>query len=133
MKRHGEGGFTLIELVLTAVILSVTFLSIYSLFDTLRIVNRRADNLTVATQVAQQQLELYRNIPYNALATGTTDIASALAPYPSLGPGRTGSVVVSQTDARGLKRIDISVDYTDRALTKRVRVSTQVALNGMNR
>lgn len=133
MQRQEESGFTLIELVITAVLMSITFLSIYSLFDTLRVVNARANNLTLATQVAQKQLELRRNIPYNALDTGTTDISSALTPYPSLGPGRTGSIEVTETDTRGLKRVNVNIDYTDRGLTKRIRLSTYVARNGMNR
>ncbi len=133
MRRNGESGFTLIELVMTAVLMSITFLAIYSLFDTLRIVNRRADNLTVATEVAQQQLELYRNKPYSTLAVGTTDIASSLAPYPSLGPDRKGNVTVASVDGRGLKRVDINLDYSDRGIVKKVRLTTLVAQNGLNR
>jgi len=133
MKLGGEGGFTLIELIVTMVVLSGIFLAIFSLFDTLHGVNARANNLTVATEVAQREMELYRNIPYNTINVGTTDVTSALSSYTSLGSTRSASVVVTQVDARGLKQVEVTVNYYDHAIPRKVVLDTLVAQNGMNK
>lgn len=133
MTRRGEGGFTLIELILTCVVLTTTILAIFGLLSTLRIINARADNLTVAVEAAQLQLENYRNLPYSAIAVGTQNTTSQLASFTKLGSTRSSSVTVSLSDARGLKRVDVVVNYADRGATKKVNLSTLVALNGIDR
>jgi prepilin-type N-terminal cleavage/methylation domain-containing protein len=131
--QRGESGFTLIELVITSVVLSITFLAVFTLFGVLRTVNARANNLTVATEVAQLQIENYRNLPYSAISVGTTNTTSALANYPQLGASRSSSVAVSLNDARGLKKIDVTINYSDAGRAKQLVLSTLIALNGIDR
>ena len=133
MKLGAEDGFTIIELVVTMVVLSITFMSVFSLFDTLHGINSRADHLAVATEVAQREMELYRNIPYNTIAVGTTDVTSALSSYPTLGSTRSASVAVTQVDARGLKQVEVTVNYYDHAIPRKVVLDTLVAQNGINK
>jgi prepilin-type N-terminal cleavage/methylation domain-containing protein len=133
MTVRTEGGFTLIELVVTMVVLSTIFLSIFGLFDTLHGINARANNLATATQVAQREMELIRNQPYNQITTGTKNVTADLSPYPSLGASRSAAVVVSQADSRGLKQVDITIRYYDGAIARRVDVSTLVAQNGIDK
>lgn len=133
MTHKSEGGFTLIELVVTSVVLSTMFLAILGLFGTLRDINARANNLTIATEAAQQQLESFRNLPYGSVTVGTLDTTSQLATYPMLGTARSSSSAVTLVDSRGLKQLEISLTYFDRGIQKQLQVSTLIALNGINR
>jgi len=109
------------------------FLAILGLFGTLRDINARANNLTIATEAAQQQLESFRNLPYGSVAIGTQNTTSQLAAYPMLGSSRSSSSIVTLVDNRGLKQLDISLTYYDRGIQKNLQVSTLIALSGINR
>lgn len=100
--------------------------------DSIKAINFAANNLTIATEAAQQQLELYRNTPYNQIAVGTQNISSSLNAYPSLKNPRTATATVTQVDPNGIKQIDIAISYTGAGGAKRVQVSTQVANKGLN-
>lgn len=133
MTHNSEGGFTLIELVVTSVVLSTMFLAILGLFGTLRDINARANNLTIASEAAQQQLETFRNLPFSSIPSGTQNTTSQLASYPMLGATRSSSSTVTLVDNRGLKQLDISLTYYDRGIQKQLQVSTLIALSGINR
>jgi len=133
MTHTKEGGFTLIELVVTTVVLSTMFLAILGLFGTLRDINARANNLTIATEAAQQQLESFRNLPYGSITVGTQNTTSQLASYPMLGAARSSSSVVTLADNRGLKKLVITLTYYDGRIQKQLQVSTLIAMSGINR
>ena len=133
LPRQNERGFTLIEVVVTAVFCGIVVLAIDQMFVSLRQVNREADQYTTATEVAQQLLEQYRNLPYSAINTGTTDVtSSALSPYPSLKSPRSATVTVTQIDPNGLKQLDVALSYTDRTGTKNVQFETVISNKGIN-
>lgn len=133
MAQKSESGFTLIELVITSVVLSTMVLAILGLFGTLRDINARANNLTIATEAAQQQLELFRNLPYGSIAVGTQNTTPQLATYPMLGAARSSSSEVTLVDNRGLKKLVINLTYYDRGIQKRLQLATLIALSGINR
>jgi prepilin-type N-terminal cleavage/methylation domain-containing protein len=128
-----QRGFTLIEVVVTAAFVGIVVLAIDQMFVALRQVNREADQYTIATEVAQQLVEQYRNLPYTAISTGTTDVtSSALSSYPSLKSPRSATITVTQVDPNGLKQLDVAVSYTDRTGTKNVQFETVVSNKGIN-
>lgn len=113
--------------------MTIFFTSIGSLFNTLHTLSGRANNLIIATQVAQQQLETYRNTPYNNIALGTVDYSSLLDQYKTMGSPKSVTVTTTQKDPNGLKQVDVTVQYHDHKLAKTIAVSTLIALNGINR
>jgi prepilin-type N-terminal cleavage/methylation domain-containing protein len=133
VKRQGQAGFTLLELIITASVAAIIVIVVIEGFISVEQINRNARNLTIATQLAQQQMEQVRNTPYNNIATGTSDISSILSPYPSLENPRTATQTVTVLDASGLKQVDIAISYTIYRRTKHVQVSTQVASVGINK
>lgn len=133
MKRSHQAGFTFLELIITTSIIGIVVVIVIEGFIGIGQINRNARNLTIATQLAQQQMEQVRNTPYNNIAAGTTDISSILGPYPSLENPRSATQTVSVIDANGLKQVDIAISYTVFNRTKHVQLSTQVASVGINR
>lgn len=133
MNHTDESGFTLIEVMLASAIMAIVFIAIAGVFNTLHQVNARANTLTITTQLAQQQLEKYRNTPYTSIPVGTTDISSILTPFSNIGSPRSATITVVQTDPNGLKSVDIKINYTDHKYPKVVEVTTLMALNGQNK
>lgn len=132
MHTRQESGFTLIEFIVASTLLAVIVIAVAVTLDNVKAINFSANNLTIATEAAQQQLELYRNTPYNQIAVGAQDISSSLSAYPSLKSPRSASATVTQVNPDGIKQIDIAITYTGAGGTKRVQVSTQVASKGLN-
>jgi type II secretory pathway pseudopilin PulG len=134
MSDHKNRGFTIIELVVTIAFMGIVIVSLMELFTALRQTNRAANNYTIATQVAQQIVEQYRNTPYASINTGTSDVtSSALSPYPSLLTPRSATVTVAEVDPNGLKQIDVSISYKERTGVKTVQLSTYVSYKGINK
>lgn len=133
MKDNRENGFSLLELLISAAVMSIIILAIYGFFDNVRAINRYASNLVIANQAAQQQLETYRNTPYNNLATGSQNVSSILTPYPSLRSPRSATAVITELQPYGLKQVDLTISYAERGGTRTIMVSTLVAARGINK
>jgi prepilin-type N-terminal cleavage/methylation domain-containing protein len=68
-NKNKKNGFTLIEVLIGLFILIVAVLSIYSLFNmSLKVVFESRAKIT-ATQLANEKLEMTRNLPYNSVGT----------------------------------------------------------------
>lgn len=133
MKLRAQAGFTMLELVITATIAAIIILVVIEGFNDIEKLNRNARNTTIATEVAQQELEKIRNTPYANIATGTSDITTVLSPYPSLESPRSAQLKVTEVDPDGLKTIEVDISYTIFHRTKKVQLVTQVANSGLNR
>jgi len=70
-RLRSEQGFGLIELVLAMVILQIALLALVGAFSSGAWALGRADKLNTAAILADQQMELYRAMPYNAIGLDT--------------------------------------------------------------
>lgn len=133
--QRNEAGFTLIELVVASVAFSMMAVAILTAFTSIEVLNRRARNITIATQAAQQQMETYRGTPFvNLPVAGTHNVTSTLlGPYDSLGDPREATVVVTDTQPGALKRIDINIYYTESGKRKDIQLSTLMTIRGLNK
>jgi len=64
-KRRDNGGFTLIEVIMAILILTVGILSLYSMQYSSISTNAKANNLTSATTWANDRIELLLSAPYD--------------------------------------------------------------------
>lgn len=72
-KLRTEAGFGLIELLMAMTILNIGILAIVGVFNAGIVSLRRASQLSTASALADQQIELYRKITYDQIALdGTT-------------------------------------------------------------
>ncbi len=127
--KDTEGGFTLIELIVTIVVTGLIIIAITSLFITIERTQHRTQLLETATRAGEQQIEALRNNNYNSLESGSTinftnDLPAAL-PSP-----RSGTVVVSEP-MEGVKRVDVTVSYRDGNKTKDVKLSSLIGQLGI--
>ena len=134
-RRHEPrpGGFTLIEQLLTATILSMMVISVVEGFVGIGLINTRANAQTQADAYLQQQLEIVRNTPYTNLTTGVADLSGGLSTFPLLQNPRSATRTVTEVTAGTLKRVDINVTYTLAGRSKTVSTATLVSNKGINR
>ena len=68
---HAEDGFGLIELLIAMVVLQIALLAIVGAFGAGSAALGRAARTTTASALADQQMELYRAMPYDAIGLDT--------------------------------------------------------------
>jgi type II secretory pathway pseudopilin PulG len=75
-RLRSEGGFGLVELLIAMVMLNIGLLAVVASFSSGIVSLNRASRLTTAAVIADQQMELYRALTYNAIALDTTSLGS---------------------------------------------------------
>lgn len=133
LSTKSRSGFTILEQLVAATVLLVTFAAVSQAFVGIGIVNNRANAQTQAIELMQEKLELIRNTPYNDLDVGTTSFESDLGNYPSLKAPRTATITISEVTPGTLKRVDIAINYTQSGISRSVSTATLVGLRGLNR
>jgi type II secretory pathway pseudopilin PulG len=68
---HAEDGFGLIELIVAMVVLQVALLAILGAFGAGSVALGHASRVSTAATMADQQMELYRAMPYDAIGLDT--------------------------------------------------------------
>ncbi len=132
-KLHSEeSGFTLIELVVTATFVATIATIAVEVFVSVGKINRLARNLSVATQLAQQKIEIDRNAGYNAIPA-TEDFSSVLPA--NFGAPKSATATFSDMSPiqPGLKQLDITITWKDAGNIKKVKVSTLITQRGIDR
>ena len=126
--RKNQAGFTIVELLVTIVIIGLTTASLSSLFISIRHVQQQTGYIDEATRAAQREIETLRNDNYASLTPGQTiDFSSHL---PSSLPNGSGSVVVSQLE-NDLRRVDVTVSYTAEGTQKNITLSSLIGVIGI--
>lgn len=129
-KDHrSDKGFTLVELMVTIIVIGLVITSIAGLYYIMQIMQVRSQHLDLAMRSARAEIESLRNNGYNSLTPGSTiDFSSSL---PSgLPSGKTGQVVVSQPLA-DLRRLDVTVQYSDYGKQQTVTLSSNIGVIGI--
>jgi len=72
-RAHSEAGFGLIELLIAMVVLQIALLAIVGAFGAGSVALARASKVNTAASLADQQMELYRVEPYDAIGLNTAN------------------------------------------------------------
>ena len=108
-----EGGFTLLEVMIALVILSVGLLGLGALQLVAIKTNAFSSEMTYATMIAQQQAEILKSLPFtDANLTAATEAN----PHTGVGSGKGVQYAISWTvtdnsPATDMKIINISVQW----------------------
>jgi Tfp pilus assembly protein PilV len=75
-RLRSQEGFGLIELLMAMVMLNIGILAIVAAYQTGMFALNRASRIGTASALADQQMELYRALTYNAIALDSTSLGS---------------------------------------------------------
>ncbi len=129
MIKLPSAGFTLVELLVTIVVIGVVFTGLSSIFISIQRAQVNTSYLESATRAAQKEIESRRNSNYNNLTTGQDINFTSTLPT-NLPAGSTGTVDISEPTP-GLKRVDATVTYTYGGDTRNVTLSSMIGVIGI--
>jgi len=124
-----QAGFTIVEVMITIVFLGFVVAGITQVYLSVQRLQEQTAWLQSASHAAQTEIESLRNTNYNSLTNGANiDFSSSL---PSTLPGpRSGTVAVSQPQS-GLKRVDVTVTYSDHGTPRNVELTSLIGVIGI--
>ncbi len=128
MIKKSSEGFTLVELLVTIIVIGVVFTGLSSIFISIQRAQISTSYLESATRAAQKEIESLRNSNYNSLTAGQNINFTSTLPD-NLPAGSTGSVNISEPTP-GLKRVDVTVTYTY-GKTRTVTLSSLIGVIGI--
>jgi len=106
-----EAGFTLIEVMMSAVVLAIGLLALAAMQGAAIKANYQAKKHTLAVALAENQIESYRNTAYDSLPSETkteSDLVSG-----DVGHFTRVTTIQNDTPLAGLKTITVSVSWND--------------------
>lgn len=109
-----EAGFTLIEVMMSAVVLAIGLLALAAMQGAAIKANYQAKKHTLAVALAENRIESYRNMAYDTLPSGTiteSDLVSG-----DVGHFTRVTTIQNDTPVAGLKTITVSVSWNDAKL-----------------
>jgi prepilin-type N-terminal cleavage/methylation domain-containing protein len=141
--RNRESGLTLIEVMVTMVILVVGLLSMVSLMNSGILMNRKASDDARATQFALKRLEEARNTPFDLVlskgagmyaqdAAADTELASFGLATPATW-NRQVTTVTTYSGNDSLKTVVVTVSWGTGAQQRDAQMVTYVARTGLNK
>ncbi len=104
-------GFTLIEVMMAAVVLAIGLLGLAAMQTAAIKANYQAKKHTLATSLAETQLETYRNMAYDSIPSGT--ITDTKVTSGDVGNFTRTVIIENDTPVAGLKTITVSVSWND--------------------
>jgi prepilin-type N-terminal cleavage/methylation domain-containing protein len=126
--KNKEDGFTLVEIIVSIVVIGIVVTTVTGLMLLIQSTQRRTSYMETATRSAQLQMESLRNNNYNNLVVGeNVDFTNQL---PTSLKNKSGTVIVSEPYT-GLKRVDISVVYSEGSTQQEVKLSSLVGILGI--
>ena len=124
-----QAGFTLVELIVTIVVLGIVITSLGGLYYIMQRAAVRTQHLDLATRAARTEIEQLRNSGYSSLTPGTPiDFTSSLPA--NLPADRSGIVTVTQP-ADDLRRVDVQITYTDSGAPQKIILSSNIGIIGI--
>lgn len=130
VARQKQAGFTIPELLVTIVFIGFAFVAITQLYLSIQRIQEQTSWLQSASHAAQTEVESLRNNNYSQLIAGQTIDFSPQLPTTLPGP-RVGTVNISEPQA-GLKRVDVTVSYSDHGTPQQVELTSLIGIIGIS-
>jgi prepilin-type N-terminal cleavage/methylation domain-containing protein len=129
MMKKNENGFTMIELIVSTIIVGLMVIGVTNLFISIERTQEKTKNIELATRAGERQIESLRNINYTSLVVDS-DIDFTDDLPPDLPSPNSGTVSVTEPIA-GLKKVDVAISYKDGSATETIRLSSLIGIIGI--
>lgn len=129
-RKKREDGLTLIEVLITIVIITGILISLLGCFIYGLNSISRMKQTAVATQSVQEQLELIRNMPFDDIlsleSSFTNENLSSLQ-------NSSGTITVEDSFGNDIKKLTVSVLWVYRGKQMRKDIATYLTRDGINK
>jgi len=120
-KNKKECGFSLIEVIVSLIILASVFIGLVQVFPYALSISNSAKNVTIASYIAQARFEEINQIEYDNLATGILEPKTPIASNETYLKSFQRKTIIEFIDSGlnvlavdiGMKRIGVTVYYID--------------------
>jgi prepilin-type N-terminal cleavage/methylation domain-containing protein len=145
MREHGakkRGGFSLIEVLITIFILGVVCITLISVFIYGFNLLQKTKKVAMATEIAQAEVEFYRNTPYatiRAISLGSPQNllpeSQTLLAQPEYFASGTGSATFEAIPGAddNIRKLTVHLEWMYRGRLQEKNVVTYIASSGINR
>lgn len=116
-------GFSIVELILSITIGVLFITSLTQITNNYVSLGQKSRNVILSNSYVEGKVEALRNIGYNGLNVGTTDLSSEL---PAQLPTPRSATMTVTSPSNGLKQADISVTYNDKGKVQTYSYTTYV-------
>jgi len=127
--KTNEGGFTIVELIVTTVVTGLIVVAVTTLFITIERTQHSTQLMETATRAGEQQIESLRNNNYGSLTPGSTITFTNNLPS-NLPTPRSATATISEPST-GIRRVDVTVKYRDGSKQKSVKLSSLIGQLGI--
>jgi len=124
---NDEGGFTILELVVTIALIGLIIPTIFLTTNSLLVINKRSRNIALVNIAAENKIESLRSSGYNSIANGVSSFTNELPNELSKPKSATLNVVT----AGGKKTIDITISFQDANKQRSVQYKTYISETGV--
>jgi prepilin-type N-terminal cleavage/methylation domain-containing protein len=135
-EKKKEEGFTLIEVLITMMILSGVMTALLSCFIYGLNIISRMKQTALATQIIQEQLEDIRDMTYDDIVSlGSSFDNAGFEQLSTWGgcEGASGGVAVESSLGDDIKKITVTVQWTYRGRAQREDLVTFITREGINK
>ncbi len=129
-RKNREGGFTLIEVLVTIMILAVVLIALFSCFIYGFTVISRVRQASIATQCMQEELELIRNMPFDDILSLDSSFTNESLP---LLEDSSGILSLEDSGGNDIKKLTVSVIWSYKGRQIRRDIVTFVTRKGINK
>ena len=116
-------GFSVVELILSITVGTLFITSLAQITDNYVSLGQKSRNVILSNSYVEGKVEALRNIGYNGLNVGTTNLSSEL---PLQLPTARSAIMTVTSPSSGLKQAAISVTYNDKGKTQTYSYTTYV-------
>lgn len=129
-RKSKEEGFTLVEVLVTIVVVAVALMALLSVFIYGFNLLSRMKQTAIATQCAQEELENIRNLTFDEIvALGASFTNDSL----TLLENSSGVRTIEDSVGDDIKKLTISVFWTYRGQNMRKDIVTYITREGINK
>jgi len=128
MSKYHESGFTIVELVVTIVLLILILPAVAGMVNSIGFISKKNTDYAAINNLAELKMESIRSTGYNNLADGTYDFTNELPGV--LSPPHSGSYTISDQSS-SIKKIVITISYTAQGQTKTYDFASFVSKEGL--